>query len=184
MARRGAQTLADTTSGARRDSSNAHAAQRDMALFSLLEDATVFMRANQIPLLLLARLDAVCTSDGAATRPCPNDRLSDADTWVPPSLTRTMIQYVAFNDADDLLGYDLTPYLSSTGTFGTMVNVTVMNPARRFFGFFRHPGDAHTRSDENPAVLDAIAQGFKIEGPALPPSESRGRHVGPARRAP
>jgi len=147
-----------------RDSS---ANERDVALYSLLDDATVFMRANQIALLMLGRLQPHCdvtTSEAS----CPNEALRSATFWGSQPRS-TMTQYVAFNDIDDLLGMELPPYLSAPGMFGTIVNVSVTNPARRLFGLLRDPAEVHTRSDENPAVLDAISHGLAIEGSAFPP---------------
>jgi hypothetical protein len=143
--------------------------ERDVALFSLLDDVTVFMRANQVALLMLGRLQPHCNVT-ASEASCPNESLRAATFWDNQPRS-TMTQYVAFNDIDDLLGMELPPYLSAPGMFGTIVNVSVTNPARRLFGLLRNPAEVHTRSDENPAVLDAIAHGFAIDGSALPPGE-------------
>ena len=132
---------------------------RETLAFFLLDDATIFMRANQIALLQLSRLAARCTPE-----PCPNRmlRLSNDETAQPLA---QMTTYVAFNDVDDLLGFELPPYLPDTGLFGTLVNVSVDNPGFRIPFLFKSPTGAHINSDENPAVIEAIVEGFDLPKP-------------------
>lgn len=157
---------------------------RDVAAFYLLDDATVFMRANQVALLQLARLRPVCAPLTGRAR-CPNEALETEDQWLERSgAFGTFTQYVAFNDANDLLGFELPPYLSTPGMFGTLVNVTVRNPARwRFPRLFKNPGEAHTRSDENPAILDKIVTGFPLPKENAP-SKSADKLPSPLDRKP
>jgi hypothetical protein len=161
-----AQWHALQRAGARSDSLDPDATARDVAAFHILDDATVFMRANQIALLQLARLQAWCAPPLGSTR-CPNEALdTEDDVFLRPQPSSMMTTYVAFNDANDLLGFELPPYLTSPGMFGTMVNVTVRNPSRWSVpSLFKDPGDAHLRSDENPVVLGAIAHGFALPQP-------------------
>lgn len=141
-----------------RTAADPDAVARDVAAFFLLDDATVWMRANQIALLKLGQLRAICSS------PCPNKALAnEEDVWNEPDPSGMLTTYVAFNDANDLLGFELPSYLSKPGVITTFVNVTVRNPARWSIPkLFKNPGDAHTRSDENPAILDAMVRGFAI----------------------
>lgn len=141
-------------------------AVRGEALFSLLDDVTVFMRANQVSLLGLARLQPACFGfRGALERGarCPNKFLPLPGTGaVTAGPHRQFNQYVAFNDVDDLLGFELPPYLGGVEPFATLVNVSVKNSYLGLPAIFRNPGDAHNRSDANPAILDAIVNGFPL----------------------
>jgi hypothetical protein len=137
------------------------------ALQTLLDRATVFMRANQVSLLGLARLEPQCYGFDGFGQPggaCPNRALKVSgcgSTNVGPFGGTS--QYVAFNDAADLLGFELPPYLGGVEPFGTLVNVSVRNPHKWSIPpFFRNPGDIHNRSDENPAILNAIVNGLTI----------------------
>jgi hypothetical protein len=152
----------------------AEAAREDEAAnfaFNLLDSATVFMRANQFALLNLAKLDAVCWTGGAA---CPNPSLLSADSLAPRWGIRPMTTYVAFNEVHDALGFELPPYLPDVGDYGQLVNVSVRNPGFRIPFLFKDPNAAHTASDNNPAIIEAMVEGF-----ALPPASS-----GAAGRAP
>lgn len=147
--------------------------QRSAALFHLLEGSAIFMRANQISLLELGRLSAICEPHDEADE-CPNRRLQTTDQWLDSEVRSAMTPmtfYVAFNDADDLLGFELPPYLAETGELGTMVNVTVRNPAFRIPWLFAHPSHVHNRSDENSVVIGHIVNGIQFIGPgtAMPP---------------
>ena len=71
-------------------------------------------------------------------------------------------KYVAFNDVDDLLGFELPPYLADVGLQGQHINVSVSNPGVRFPWLFKSPSDAHTQQDRNPAVIKAIVEGINL----------------------
>jgi hypothetical protein len=133
---------------------------REMAAFHLLDQKTVFMRANQISLLHLARLQVACDEE-----PCPNRLLPRVeDIWnAPPELSQ-MTTYVAFNDKNDILGFELPPYLAERNVVGELVNVSVRNPGFSLPFVLKDPLAAHLKSDRNPAVIKAIVEGF-----ALPP---------------
>lgn len=141
-------------------------AVRGEALLSLLDSVTVFMRANQVSLLGLARVQPGCFGfRGGPGRGslCPNKFLPLHQTGAAVAGPRRQLnQYVAFNDVDDLLGFELPPYLGGVEPFGTLVNVSVRNSYLGLPWIFRNPGDAHTSSDRNPAILDAIVDGFPL----------------------
>ena len=127
--------------------------------FHLLDSATVFMRANQFALLNLARLSAACTTGEG---PCANTSLMQMDSLpvelgYPPYTT-----YVAFNEVHDALGFELPPYLPDVGGYGQLVNVSVRNPGFRIPFLYKGPRSAHTRSDANPAIIEAMVEGFAI----------------------
>lgn len=141
--------------------------ERENLAFHLFDDATVFMLANQVSLLHLGRLDAICQPEDGGSE-CPNPALPTTDDWFNAQEPLSqMTTYVAFNDTDDLLGFELPWYLSREGLFGAMVNVAVRNPAPRYLGLFEHPG-THVRHELNPAVIRAIAHGFDV--PRLAPA--------------
>jgi hypothetical protein len=137
--------------------------QTSMA-YALLDDATAFMMANQVGLLGLGRLRLRCQvgSTGrpcapAAPRPAGVGLFSDVDL---AALRPTHTTYVAFNDVNDLLDFELPPYLPEIFPFGPMVNVSARNPGFRIPWLFKNPGAAHTRYHDNPAVIRAIADGI------------------------
>ena len=134
---------------------------RELAAFYLLDNKTMFMRANQVSLLHLARLRVACDAP-----PCPNRLVRPADDIfdAPPELSQ-MTTYVAFNDHNDLLGFELPPYLAERSVVGTLVNVSVRNGRWWIPGLLKNPLAAHSASDRNPAVIEAIVEGF-----ALPPA--------------
>ncbi|MFO1289724.1 MAG: hypothetical protein U1E82_03810, partial [Nitrosomonas sp.] len=72
----------------------------------------------------------------------------------------SMTTYVAFNDVNDLLGFELPPYLSDTSLFGTLVNISVQNPGLTVPFIFKNPGAAHLGHEDNPAVIEAMVEGI------------------------
>jgi hypothetical protein len=165
-------TAADTVERRRAQAVDEAAATRDVAEFFLLDDATVFMRANQFALLNLARLAAICVPRAANVR-CPAQSLPGVEAlFEVPDAFGMFTQYVAFNDVNDLLGFELPPYIAGAGMAGTLVNVTVQNPTWRVLGL-KDPGGAHNNSDRNPAILDAMVRGFDLPADRVPPPPSR-----------
>ena len=149
----------------------ARAAQGDSAKgdrwtpYELLSGATVFMMANQISLLGLGRL-GVCYSATAAA--CAN-KLADSTARLFSNAAVLPIRgkptrYIAFNDVNDLLGYELPPYLPELFPFGSLINVSVRNPALRVPLLIKEPGYTHTHYHDNPAVIGAIVNGFVATG--------------------
>ena len=130
--------------------------------FYLLDQKTMFMLANQISLLTLGRLRALCLP----TKPspgCPNKEIVVFGSYNrEPMPLSTMTTWVAFNDKDDLLGYELPGFLPTLGVSGRLVNVTVQNPGWRFLSKLKDPSGAHTRQAENAAIIEAIVEGFHI----------------------
>ncbi|MCI5223200.1 MAG: hypothetical protein D3924_11125 [Candidatus Electrothrix sp. AR4] len=133
---------------------------QEVQLFNLLEESTVYMMANQIPLLLLARYTAEeCYSDNDGEE-CPNKLLRGRTEPLDPITARST--YVAFNDANDLLGFDITPNLQYTGTYGKVVNISVRNPGFSIPFLFTSPSAAHRNHGDNPAVIKAVVEGIEI----------------------
>lgn len=134
---------------------------QETLLFWLFDDATVFMNANQVALLSLARLSpAACQAD-SGSGPCPNRLVRRPDPWDGPMPLAQMSTYVAFNDTDDLLGFELPPFLADTDG-NRYVNVSVRNPGWRLPGLLKDPAAAHTAQARNPAIVRAIAEGFGL----------------------
>jgi|GEM_PF-6905871 len=131
---------------------------REMAAFYLLDNKTVFMRANQVALLHLARLQVACDDD-----PCPNRLLPKVeDIWSAPTELSQMTTYVAFNDHNDILGFELPPYLMERNIVGTLVNVSVRNPGWWVPVLLKDPLASHLSSDRNAAVIEGIVEGFDL----------------------
>jgi hypothetical protein len=128
---------------------------------ALFEGATIFMFANQVSLLSLARLRAVCTATYEPLA-CPPGTDGPAVAVGEPRTGGRLPRYVAFNDVDDLLGFELPPYMADLRQTGTLVNVTVRNPGSRVPGLFKGPSGAHTRHGENAAILDAVVNGILV----------------------
>ena len=94
---------------------------------------------------------------------CPNRTLRTMNQWFEADMPLAqMTKYVAFNDVDDLLGFELPPYAADVNIVGPMINVSVRNPGLRVPGLFKHPGDAHTHQDRNPAIIEAIVEGIDM----------------------
>ncbi|HQY22218.1 MAG TPA: hypothetical protein PK389_00475 [Gammaproteobacteria bacterium] len=131
---------------------------QESLLFSFTDHATVFMRANQIALLQLGRFSAEGCRPHNNESECPNRllRVTKKDDTPLGSLTT----YVAFNDVNDLLGFELPPYLAATSLFGTLVNVSVQNPGLNVPFIFKNPGAAHLGHEDNPAVIEAMVDGI------------------------
>lgn len=89
-------------------------------LFFLTDQSTVYMLANQIALLQLARLSPEGCSPYENNIPCPNRLLRNrpAIMDIEESLDQ-MRTYVAFNDVDDFIRFRITP-LSYKDWFGVI----------------------------------------------------------------
>jgi hypothetical protein len=124
------------------------------------------MFANQVSLLELGRMSGQCTPSPAANM-CPQGTFLGA----PPARPRkSRTTYIAFNDVNDLLGFELPPYLETLGMFGRLVNITVDNPGKFLPWLFKWPPDAHSNQSKDRAVIRAIAHGFCLPtGGAKPP---------------
>ena len=135
---------------------------RETLAFHLLDHATVYMMANQISLLNLGRLKAKCITinDGEE---CPNRLLDPLNQSIkddePLNLKTT---YVAFNDANDILDFELQPYYAKTGLVGPLVNISVRNPVLAIPFLFKNPIAVHNGYDDNSAVIEAIVMGFDL----------------------
>jgi hypothetical protein len=139
--------------------------KQDTVQFQMFDQGTVYMFANQVSLLSLANLKGWCVPE-ADQKDCPNFRLRSIMDWDSTG-GGGLTTYVAFNDVDDMLGYELPPYLADVG-FGRLINVSVHNPAFAVPFVFRNPGEVHTRQADNPAIVDAIVNGITIPDPRAP----------------
>ncbi|GIU66110.1 hypothetical protein [Candidatus Phycosocius spiralis] len=137
------------------------ASSERIAFFALLDNATIYMHANQISLLALTDLRARCVpSDLETSCPVNDSRLRQTNSPNPilPTPPRTTV--VAFNDRADALGYELPPFLGQSGYFGSLVNISVSNPAFTVPGLLKWPMDAHTNQQKNHAIIQFMVEGF------------------------
>lgn len=163
----------------------------DSIAFSVFDQATIYMFANQVALLNLGDIEPVCIPRAAANEAtahnqddqsnamsetpederalapfqCPNPRLrrnGDVKEGGPIFLSRSAT-YVAFNDADDVLGFELPPYLNRSGAARALVNVSVRNPALGVPFLFRWFDDVHTNQARNDAIITAIVDGLPAQ---------------------
>lgn len=136
--------------------------QRDYFLFLLTDQSTVFMMANQIGLLQLVRLETLCLpKDGGEL--CPNRLLPTPDKGLAAEARAQLRRFVAFNDSNDLLGFELQPYLSSASMYGPLVNVSVRNSGFSIPWLFKNPKGAHTNHFENEGIINAVTEGFNLK---------------------
>lgn len=150
------------------------------APYSLLTDATVFMFANQISLLGLARARLQCLPQESTVGPCKRPQGPEKTDWfLLPDTTfsptpgadrvfRGTTTYVAFNDTDDFLGYDLQPVAGRAFPFGRLINVSVTQPTPTYLFAVKNPLHVHTRQSENRRVITAIVEGFEVKPLANP----------------
>lgn len=141
----------------------------------LLDIRTVFLAANQIPLLNLGQAEtAPSGAELVPARPTPAgdvfellDQLQKLRRELQmPGLAPTAVLapvVVAFTDPNDLLSYRLTDV--QYGNDYPVVNVAVSN-ARTWLGLFSNPLSAHMTYLENPNVMSLIVQGHDSTGPA------------------
>jgi hypothetical protein len=138
--------------------------QQAQLLFAMTDQATVFMNANQVSLLALARLSSAGCTTAIGAR-CPNPylraRSGANEPWNQQFGMPRMTVFVALNDTDDLLGFELPPFLADTDG-NRFVNVSVRNPAFKVPGLFKSPAGAHTHQAQNAAVIQAIVDGFSM----------------------
>lgn len=153
----------------------------------LISNSTVFMFANQVSLLHLSALQPVCIPNTIEIPytgfvegeklgvleprprietfdiPCPNSEIETLDSVKARKGTNpARTTYVAFNDRDDLLGYELAPYLIESGLASRLINVSVKNPAWGLPPLFRWFGSVHTNQEYNSAIIDAIVNGLEL----------------------
>lgn len=136
--------------------------RRDLLLFWLTDQSTVFMMANQIGLLQLARLTATCDPT-ANINTCPTRLLPAFEEKVEEQTTSQFRTYVAFNDVNDLLGFELQPYLNDMSMFGPLINVSVRNPAFSIPWVYKSPKGSHTHHFENPIIIETVVEGFDLK---------------------
>lgn len=137
-------------------------AQREDLLFQLTDQSTVFMMANQIGLLQLARLETLCQpkSEGKL---CPNRLLPNMDNALAVETSSQLRRFVAFNDSNDLLGFELQPYLSEASVYGPLINVSVRNSGFSIPWLVKGPKGAHTNHFENEVIINAVTEGFDLK---------------------
>lgn len=145
---------------------------------------TVFMSANQIPLLQLAdqTLDEANTANDKAKAANLVDGNGPAEAFGPKdSLSELLIRYqkvslvgdgslfVFLTDPNDILSYSLRNAPVKPGYGGQQyspVDVVVSN-AWTWFGLFENPKTAHTGYLDQPEIADIVVHGYK------PPKESK-----------
>jgi len=145
--------------------SNAEAGKE--AARPLLDIRTMFLAANQIPLLNLGQAAGPAGAGLVPESPTPAGDVFELLDWLRalrreilgPGVAPTAVPkpvVVAFTDPNDLLSYRLTD--AQYGNDYTVVNVAVSN-ARTWLGLFSNPYTAHTTYLENPEVMSLIVQG-------------------------
>jgi hypothetical protein len=119
---------------------------------------SVFMAANQLPLLSLAdqNLDgSVASRDGYPADPLAA-LIRQRSLRTSPPAAASQPRVVAFTDPNDLLSYILVPRPQQTPY--AVVDVVVSN-ATTYFGAVELPNQAHLRYHANRRVRDLIACG-------------------------
>jgi hypothetical protein len=124
---------------------------------------TVFMSANQIPLLQLAdQTLEEAASANIVQAPAPDDSLSRLlRTYAPMALTDEKSPLIVFlSDPNDVLSYSLRQ--SPRKPKYSSVDVVVSN-TWTWFGLLENPKTAHTRYMEQPAIADIVVNGYTEE---------------------
>jgi len=141
---------------------------------TLAKTQSIFLAANQIPLLNLGHSNNNCAA--RSTRTYTNSQInSNQNNWsilaelisyhrqsVSQDLSGikissiTPINIVAFTDPNDLLSYEVTN--ANVNSKSKITNVTVSN-ANTWFGFAEHPMNAHTDYLKNNDVTQLIRWG-------------------------
>jgi hypothetical protein len=134
-------------------------------VYQLIDPSTVYMFANQISLLQLSRLTVNYCQPHNNESKCPNKRIKSVNAFPNDPHRGRITKYIAFNDADDLLGFEIQPYLAGQEGSGALVNISVKNSSLNIPGIVRWPSDVHGNYGNNPAVIDAIVNGFDVKQP-------------------
>lgn len=141
---------------------------------TLAKTQSIFLAANQIPLLNLGDSNSNCAVNN--TRTYTNSQInSNQNNWsilaelisyhrqnFPQDLTDIQItsvspvNIIAFTDPNDLLSYEVTN--ANVNSKSKITNVTVSN-AKTWFGFAEHPLNAHTDYLINSDVTELIRWG-------------------------
>lgn len=148
----GSFLMLDTQQKFARKIANNDYSTRGTVAFHLFDNAAVYMMSNQVALLQLSKLTTTCNSGL-----CPPGMTNTIGNTNPTG--SQLVSYVAFNDVNDLLTFDLPPYLPDSGPYGPLVNISVDNGALNFPGIIEEPKEAHLGYDKNPAVIDCIVNG-------------------------
>jgi hypothetical protein len=123
---------------------------------------TIFLMANQIPLLDIASPMPPNSSLDRMVDMMHSGRMSVVREQGAPLPMPTV---VAFSDPNDLLSYRLLPTIVNLAR-ATLINVIVSN-ARTWLGFLERPDSAHCGYPFNASVIGLIAYGHKV-GEAMP----------------
>jgi hypothetical protein len=145
---------------------------------------TVFLMANQIPLLDAAGSSPTAVAAGAAAAPkrsaiadlvhTLNAARNHMHQRHPEVAALNPLTIVAFTDPNDLLSYRLHPAeLGLTPAEATLVNVIVSNDDT-YVWYLENPLNAHCGYAWNNAVIGMVAKGYHAEGkvPTTPPLPS------------
>lgn len=124
----------------------------------------IFMLANQLPLLDLAKSTAR-VNRSLVSRPTPSNAtvarllsaLNGARALRARGIPSAPRRIIAFTDPNDLLSYRLTPESAKNVE---VTNVIVSND-NTYFGLLERPDTAHCGYIGNPAVLGTIAKGYQ-----------------------
>ena len=123
------------------------------------KEITIFMLANQLPLLQMGRSSTPHTGQW-------NDYCRPDGDKYPQRLFK-LLNVVAISDPNDLLSYGLEPnsadnYLdSSLCPLISNVSITTTTAVDVGFGEISNPLSAHTNYQQNPYVLDLIVEGLR-----------------------
>jgi len=121
-----------------------------------LRTRQIFMAANQLPILALARPDEGYNGKAGAGDATPDSLLAFARL---PEEQRPPLPVAAFSDPSDVLSYTLRSSQYEDQDDITIQDVLVSNASIWLFGLFENPLPAHDGYLSNEAVLQAIVCG-------------------------
>lgn len=143
----------------------------DRVAGSLAATRTIYLVANQLPLLDVAGAGAGAMWGASAERPTgttgPTARSNTRDIFDLFSRAREQVSaktrpmtVVAFSDPNDILSYRIVPeHIDGNLRDFRVVNVIVSN-ATTYFNYVERPDTAHCGYSWNPHVLGMMAKGY------------------------
>jgi hypothetical protein len=135
---------------------------------------SVFMLANQLPLLTLGDVKSPVPSRAPAPKPYQSllsvakrrkAATTHPSTNAPPAAAKLSI--VAFSDPNDLLSYPIPPWLEANDE-ASFANVSISEATTAYYipfvGWIWNPDTAHTAYGIDDHVVDMILNGAKVDG--------------------
>ena len=138
----------------------------DRVADSLAATRTLYLVANQLPLLDVAGTAAAAAWGASPEKPAARTSVMDVFDLFSRARSQTSpirpMTVVAFSDPNDLLSYRIVPdHIDGNLRDFRVVNVIVSNAAT-YFNYVERPDIAHCGYSWNPHVFGMIAKGYRV----------------------